>query len=58
MLELRDKMKPHVKVDIGDGKSTSGWYDPWCGCDSLAKYIYPNGIYMMLGSVTMPLLQT
>nr|GEX68190.1 zf-RVT domain-containing protein [Tanacetum cinerariifolium] len=31
LLSLRDKMKPHVKYEVGDGKSIFLWHDRWYG---------------------------
>ena len=45
MLELRDKIKPFVSIVIGDGKSTSIWYDPWYHNEPLANYITRRDIY-------------
>ncbi|GKA84914.1 hypothetical protein Tco_0806568 [Tanacetum coccineum] len=45
MVELRDKMKPFVTVKIGDGKSTSIWYDSWNGYAALASVISKRDIY-------------
>nr|GEV44462.1 hypothetical protein [Tanacetum cinerariifolium] len=45
MLELTDKMKPYVTVEIGDGKTTSVLYDSWNGNDSLTKYISKRDVY-------------
>ncbi|GJV53898.1 hypothetical protein Tco_1138097 [Tanacetum coccineum] len=45
MLESMDKMKPYVKFDIGDGKTTSVWYDSWSGNDHVAMYISKRDIY-------------
>ncbi|GKB10506.1 RNA-directed DNA polymerase, eukaryota, reverse transcriptase zinc-binding domain protein [Tanacetum coccineum] len=44
-LELRDKMKPHVNFEIGDGKTTSVWYDLWIGQEALANFISKRDIY-------------
>ncbi|GKF43855.1 hypothetical protein Tco_0130407, partial [Tanacetum coccineum] len=45
MIELRDKMKPFVYVKIGDGKSTSVWYDLWNGNEALSSVISKRDIY-------------
>ncbi|GJR18262.1 retrovirus-related pol polyprotein from transposon TNT 1-94 [Tanacetum coccineum] len=45
MLNLKDKMKPYVKVAIGDGMTTSMWYDSWNGNESLSKNISRRDIY-------------
>ncbi|GKE10717.1 RNA-directed DNA polymerase, eukaryota, reverse transcriptase zinc-binding domain protein [Tanacetum coccineum] len=45
LLELRDKMKPHVKLSIGDGKETSVWYDKWEEHGPISKYISDREIY-------------
>lgn len=45
MVELRDKIKPYVKMEIGDGKSTSIWFDPWYNNEPLSKYITRRAIY-------------
>ncbi|GJU67261.1 RNA-directed DNA polymerase, eukaryota, reverse transcriptase zinc-binding domain protein [Tanacetum coccineum] len=45
MVKLRDKMKPFVTVKIGDGKSTSIWYDSWNWYDAIANVISKIDIY-------------
>ncbi|GKE99627.1 hypothetical protein Tco_0022978, partial [Tanacetum coccineum] len=38
-------LKKGPTVSIGDGKSTSIWYDSWSGNGALAKYISKRDIY-------------
>ncbi|GJT78837.1 AT-hook motif nuclear-localized protein 1-like protein, partial [Tanacetum coccineum] len=37
MLELRDRMRKHVKYKIGDGKSIFFWHDKWWDCRVLRE---------------------
>nr|GEV10586.1 hypothetical protein [Tanacetum cinerariifolium] len=43
MLDLRDKMRKHVKYKIRDGKSIFLWHDKWWGDSSLCDLI-PNEV--------------
>ncbi|KAJ9561560.1 hypothetical protein OSB04_006720 [Centaurea solstitialis] len=39
MRELRDVLRPHIKVIIGDGRSTHAWEDTWLDCGPLVSLI-------------------
>ncbi|KAJ9536659.1 LOW QUALITY PROTEIN: hypothetical protein OSB04_un000132 [Centaurea solstitialis] len=39
MMELRDVLRPHIKVIIGDGRSTHSWEDTWLDCGPLVSLI-------------------
>ncbi|KAJ9541737.1 hypothetical protein OSB04_028243 [Centaurea solstitialis] len=39
MMELRDVLRPHIKVIIGDGRNTHAWEDTWLDCGPLVSLI-------------------
>nr|GEX81790.1 hypothetical protein [Tanacetum cinerariifolium] len=45
LLELRDKMKPHVKMIVGNGDKISVWYVKWDEYGPLSKFISDGEIY-------------
>ncbi|GKC31552.1 hypothetical protein Tco_1038846 [Tanacetum coccineum] len=45
LLAMRDKIRPHVKYKVGNGKKIMAWYDTWIGDDSLSKFISHRDIY-------------
>ncbi|GJS20813.1 hypothetical protein Tco_0449445 [Tanacetum coccineum] len=45
LMELRSKIKPHVFYNIGNGKTTSEWYDRWNLCGLLSNIITRRDIY-------------
>ncbi|GKC01404.1 RNA-directed DNA polymerase, eukaryota, reverse transcriptase zinc-binding domain protein [Tanacetum coccineum] len=45
LMELRNKIRPHVFHNIGNGKSTSIWYDRWNQCGPLSNIINRRDIY-------------
>ncbi|GJQ89910.1 RNA-directed DNA polymerase, eukaryota, reverse transcriptase zinc-binding domain protein [Tanacetum coccineum] len=45
LMELREKIRPHVFHNIGNGKSTSIWYDRWNQCGPLSNIINRRDIY-------------
>ncbi|GJR62664.1 probable L-cysteine desulfhydrase, chloroplastic [Tanacetum coccineum] len=45
LMELRNKIKPHVFHNFGSGKNTSVWYDRWHQCGPLSNCITRREIY-------------
>ncbi|GKA14637.1 RNA-directed DNA polymerase, eukaryota, reverse transcriptase zinc-binding domain protein [Tanacetum coccineum] len=45
LMELRDRIKPHIFHNIGNGKSTSVWYDKWHQLGPLSNIITRREIY-------------
>lgn len=45
LLELRDKLRQHIVTKLGDGLSTSAWFDNWCKLGPLCKIITKREIY-------------
>ncbi|GJW89182.1 RNA-directed DNA polymerase, eukaryota, reverse transcriptase zinc-binding domain protein [Tanacetum coccineum] len=45
LIELRDRIKPHIFHNIGNGKSTSVWYDKWHQLGPLSNIITRREIY-------------
>nr|XP_043639239.1 uncharacterized protein LOC122610308 [Erigeron canadensis] len=44
MLLMRDAICPHIKYYMGNGHSTSAWYDSWLPIGPLCKYISPREV--------------
>ncbi|GJR76642.1 retrotransposon protein, putative, ty1-copia subclass [Tanacetum coccineum] len=44
LLQLRDIMRPFFSVKLGNGMSTSLWYDNWCSTSPLSNYLMPRDI--------------
>nr|GEV37706.1 retrotransposon protein, putative, Ty1-copia subclass [Tanacetum cinerariifolium] len=44
LLQIRDIVKPFFWTIIGNGKSTSVWYDSWCPQSPLNRYLTPRDI--------------
>nr|GEU39736.1 hypothetical protein [Tanacetum cinerariifolium] len=44
LLQLRDIMRPFFLVKLGNGNSTSLWYDNWCSSSPLINYLTPRDI--------------
>ncbi|GJZ06511.1 RNA-directed DNA polymerase, eukaryota, reverse transcriptase zinc-binding domain protein [Tanacetum coccineum] len=45
LMELRDRIKPHIFHNIGNGKSTYVWYDKWHQLGPLSNIITRREIY-------------
>nr|GEV94593.1 hypothetical protein [Tanacetum cinerariifolium] len=45
LLKLREYVKPFFWSDIGNGKSTSLWYDRWCSLSPLSNLLSPRDIH-------------
>ncbi|GJZ15925.1 hypothetical protein Tco_0551602 [Tanacetum coccineum] len=45
MLKIRDKIKPYVFYEVGNGNSISAWYDKWCDQGPLNRFITNRDIY-------------
>ncbi|GKB13442.1 RNA-directed DNA polymerase, eukaryota, reverse transcriptase zinc-binding domain protein [Tanacetum coccineum] len=45
MLRIRDEIKDHVWYEIGNGRTTSVWYDKWCMEGPLSNLISRRDIY-------------
>ncbi|GJW60791.1 hypothetical protein Tco_0110126 [Tanacetum coccineum] len=44
LLQIRDLVKPFFWITIGNGKSTSVWFDNWCSRSPLIMYLTPRDI--------------
>ncbi|GJZ26001.1 putative RNA-directed DNA polymerase [Tanacetum coccineum] len=44
ILQLRDTVKPFLWVRIGNGMSTSLWYDMWCSQSPISRFLSPRDI--------------
>ncbi|GJU60852.1 putative RNA-directed DNA polymerase, eukaryota, reverse transcriptase zinc-binding domain protein [Tanacetum coccineum] len=44
ILQLRDTVKPFLWVRIGNGMSTSLWYDMWCSQSLISRFLSPKDI--------------
>ncbi|XP_022040692.1 uncharacterized protein LOC110943249 [Helianthus annuus] len=44
LLQLRPLMRDHFRVQIGDGRMTSAWYDSWSDVGPLGNFISPRRI--------------
>ncbi|GJZ31368.1 putative reverse transcriptase domain-containing protein [Tanacetum coccineum] len=44
VLQLREYVKPFFWVTLGNGKSTSVWYDSWCSQCPLSRLLSPRDI--------------
>ncbi|GKC28353.1 hypothetical protein Tco_1035647 [Tanacetum coccineum] len=44
ILQLRDIVKPFLWVRIGNGMSTSLWYDMWCSQSPISHFLSPRDI--------------
>nr|GEW52162.1 hypothetical protein [Tanacetum cinerariifolium] len=42
ILKLRDRVKPFLWSQIGNGLSTSIWYDMWCSQSPISRFITPR----------------
>lgn len=47
ILKLRDKARDFYKVEIGDGKTTSFWNDPWSELGVMSKLLGYRGVIEM-----------
>ncbi|GJT51140.1 RNA-directed DNA polymerase, eukaryota, reverse transcriptase zinc-binding domain protein [Tanacetum coccineum] len=45
MLEIRDKIKPHVLYKVGNGMTISAWHDKWCAQGPLDIFISNRDLY-------------
>ncbi|GKC05344.1 RNA-directed DNA polymerase, eukaryota, reverse transcriptase zinc-binding domain protein [Tanacetum coccineum] len=45
LMEMREKIRPHVFYNIGNGKATSVWYDKWSLSGPLSNFINRRDIY-------------
>ncbi|GJW24414.1 putative reverse transcriptase domain-containing protein [Tanacetum coccineum] len=45
LLQLREQVRPFLWVKLGNGKSSSIWYDSWCAHSPLINFISPRDIY-------------
>ncbi|GJY32854.1 RNA-directed DNA polymerase, eukaryota, reverse transcriptase zinc-binding domain protein [Tanacetum coccineum] len=45
LIEIRDKMKPHIFCKIGNGSNTSAWFDRWNQKGALSNFITKKDIY-------------
>ncbi|KAK1441020.1 hypothetical protein QVD17_06856 [Tagetes erecta] len=53
ILQLREQMRPHLCVKVGDGGSTFIWSDNWCTESPLRGRITPRDIYIELVLILM-----
>ncbi|GJY83709.1 hypothetical protein Tco_0497085 [Tanacetum coccineum] len=44
-LGMRDKIRDHIRVEIGNGKSTSVWYDKWHSMGPLCIVVTKRDVY-------------
>lgn len=44
IIKARDRMKPFVSYEIGNGKKTNLWYDPWLPRGSLVDQTELDGV--------------
>nr|GEV22301.1 hypothetical protein [Tanacetum cinerariifolium] len=45
LLDLREKARSYVVSKVGNGKSTSVWYDNWSEMDPICQYLSTRDIY-------------
>ena len=45
ILEIRDVLRSHIITRIGDGCSTSLWFDNWCFLGPLCQFISKGDFY-------------
>ncbi|GJU09830.1 homeodomain-like protein [Tanacetum coccineum] len=44
LLQLRDRVRPHMWFKIGNGEATSIWFDYWCDYCPLSRFLSPREI--------------
>ncbi|PWA92367.1 reverse transcriptase zinc-binding domain-containing protein [Artemisia annua] len=45
ILKLREKVRMHIGYKVGNGKTTSAWYDRWCDEGPLSEFINAREMY-------------
>ncbi|GJR89610.1 uncharacterized protein Tco_0213621 [Tanacetum coccineum] len=44
ILQIRDRVRPYIWYSLGNGRSTSAWYDMWCNQSPLCHYLSTRNI--------------